>query len=230
MYKTHREFNTPEYTHSRIWKYVDFTKLVSLLSRSELFFCRADKQGDQYEGSYPKANYKGKTLNDAFLKVQRRVERMKKHIFINSWNINEHESAAMWKMYLKSNEGIAVTSTFERLKNSLQKAKENVYIGNVRYHDYELLPISTHSLFLPFIHKLKSYEFENELRAIHYLKSKTTVENGMYIKIDFKLLIEKIYVAPNAENWFKELVVQVVKDYELSIEVIDSSLNDRNLI
>lgn len=227
MHELHREFIPPQSPDERIWKYMDFTKFVSLLSRSELFFSRADKLGDQYEGSYPKAN--DRISIDNFHEIQIKVEKLKKSILINSWNRNEYESAAMWKMYLKSNEGIAITSTFERLKKSFSVSPDKIYVGIVKYHDYETIPISVHSLFLPFIHKLKSYEFENELRAIHYIKAKKTIENGKYIKIDISTLVEKIYIAPNAENWFKELVTQVVKDYNLNIEIISSSLNDRNL-
>ena len=34
---------------------------------------------------------------------------------VNCWHINEHESAAMWDLYLKSNEGIAIQSTYQKL-------------------------------------------------------------------------------------------------------------------
>src|SRR5215469_15260960 len=33
--------------------------------------------------------------------------------FVNSWHMNDHESAAMWKVYLKSNEGVAIQSTVQ---------------------------------------------------------------------------------------------------------------------
>lgn len=35
---------------------MDFTKFVTLLSDSALFFSRADKRGDRFEGSYPRRN------------------------------------------------------------------------------------------------------------------------------------------------------------------------------
>ena len=42
-----------------------------------------------------------------------------KYNAINCWHMNDHESAAMWKLYLKSNEGIAVQSTYETLRDSI---------------------------------------------------------------------------------------------------------------
>jgi hypothetical protein len=38
---------------------------------------------------------------------------------INCWHTNEHESAAMWKLCLKSDEEIAVQSTYEKVRDSL---------------------------------------------------------------------------------------------------------------
>ena len=36
-----------------LWRYMDFTKFVSLLEKSALFFPRADKLGDPFEGYWP---------------------------------------------------------------------------------------------------------------------------------------------------------------------------------
>jgi hypothetical protein len=36
--------------HTIIWRYLDFGKLASIFIRKELFFCRADKFDDPYEG------------------------------------------------------------------------------------------------------------------------------------------------------------------------------------
>ena len=38
-----------------LWRYMDFTKFVSLLEKSSLFFARADKLEDPFEGYLPRA-------------------------------------------------------------------------------------------------------------------------------------------------------------------------------
>ena len=38
--------------NSVIWRYMDFAQLVSLLDKEALFFCRADKLGDPFEGAW----------------------------------------------------------------------------------------------------------------------------------------------------------------------------------
>ena len=36
---------------SAIWRFMDFTKFVSVLDKGSLFLCRADKLDDSFEGS-----------------------------------------------------------------------------------------------------------------------------------------------------------------------------------
>lgn len=56
MYKEHPIFIPPVNPDIKLWRYIDFTKLVSLLSREQLFFSRADKFADPFEGSASTVN------------------------------------------------------------------------------------------------------------------------------------------------------------------------------
>ncbi len=57
MYEENAFFNSPP-MDAVLWKYLDFTKFVSLLDKNTLFFVRADKLGDPFEGSYSRMNIK----------------------------------------------------------------------------------------------------------------------------------------------------------------------------
>ena len=60
------------------------------------------------------------------------------------------------KLYLKSDEGVAIQSTFKRLKENFnQKESRPVYIGKVRYIDYEKDVMSQSGALSPFIYKKK---------------------------------------------------------------------------
>ena len=52
----HPCFIQPQNEDSRLWRYMDFPKFVSLISSGSLFLCRADLFKDPFEGSYSKAN------------------------------------------------------------------------------------------------------------------------------------------------------------------------------
>ena len=55
MYKEHPDFKTPP-QEALLWRYLDFTKFVALLDASALFFVRADKLGDPFEGTLSPVN------------------------------------------------------------------------------------------------------------------------------------------------------------------------------
>ncbi len=42
----------PKNENSKIWRYLDFAKFISILDRKALFFVRADRLSDKFEGSY----------------------------------------------------------------------------------------------------------------------------------------------------------------------------------
>lgn len=247
MVEEHPLFIAPEDEDVKVWRYLDFTKLISLIDTRRLFFARADSFDDPFEGSYPRKNvdarkYAPEDMPDEgkqkYLEAMNRLGDTNKHwpryTAISCWHMNEYESAAMWSLYLKSDEGIAVQSTFKKLKKSIID-DEQIYLGMVKYIDYEQDHIDARNLFSPFVHKRKSFEHERELRgllmkwptssgSINY--DEETIHGGVPIKVDIEELIEKIYVAPNAPSWFTNLVNTAVKRYGYDIEVIQSEMNN----
>jgi len=120
MDESHRDLEQPPNGAVKVWRYMDFTKLVSLIDSRCLFFSRADQLGDPFEGSYPRSNVKARLAGTHWLfpdnepvlpALSLMMKKLNKewpmHLAVNCWHMNEHESAAMWKLYLKStaNEG-----------------------------------------------------------------------------------------------------------------------------
>ena len=62
----------------------------------------------------------------------------------------------MWKQYA-DNDGIAIKTTFERLKMAFSNTKEAIYISNVQYIDYdkEFMP-EGNGMYLA-VHKKKKF-------------------------------------------------------------------------
>jgi len=243
MYKEYPVFEKPGNENATIWRYVDFTKFVSLLDKKTLFFARADRLGDPFEGSYSKANvklrpevYKDKIPPNALKDLGQFWKQLLRFTAINCWHLNEYESAAMWKLCLKSNEGIAIRSSFNRLKSCFKDENHDIHIGRVKYIDYEKDWMPEGNTFYPFVHKRKSFEHEQELRAIiqefSYKKngeinwSKPPFDDGIYVQVDLDVLVDKIYVAPTSPQWLLGLIKSVTKVYKLDKEVLQSTLDD----
>lgn len=231
---------------------MDFTKLVDILERESIFFTRSDKFEDPFEGALTKRTVEerrerrinsfsedvGMDLREKIIEGESLLnKKMREWTIINCWHMNEYESDAMWKLYLKSNEGIAIQSTFQRLCKSFSLEKRDVYIGSVAYIDYVDDTIPTHNSFYPFTHKRRSFEHERELRAViteFPIKddgldyTAEPFEFGDYVQLDLSTLIENIYVAPNAPKWVAELLRNVLKRYGLEDKpVIQSALLDK---
>jgi hypothetical protein len=248
MYEEHSVFERPEDENARIWRYLDFTKFVSVLDREALFFARADVLPDAFEGSHSRANVALRPIlhggvpakaKKNFLDTLTTIYReMRRFTFLNCWHLNEHESAAMWRLYLKTEEGVAIQSTFRRLADSFTRCREHtIHIGKVRYIDYDTELMPAEDIRQPFLHKRKSFEHERELRAVIQevpheegkgppWLSPETGEVGVYVPVDLEVLIERVYVSPTAPEWFSELVASVAKKYQLNKELAQSSLRD----
>lgn len=248
MYEAHPVFVQPQNQDVKVWRYMDFTKLVSLVDSRRLFFTRADKFDDPFEGSWPRMNVAARQLipdevpvenREAFSRSMASMGEVNRHWpkynAINCWHMNEHESAAMWKLYLKSDEGIAVQSTYSKLRSSLIDDK-NIYLGVVKYIDYEQEWIDAGNLLSPFVHKRKSFEHEREIRALvtewptgdaSIDFARETIDHGLKIKVDIERLVENIYIAPSAPNWFADLVRALVQRYGYDFQVVHSKLNEQ---
>jgi hypothetical protein len=240
MIEQHPLMQTPA-DDQRVWRYMDFTKLVSMLDSSSLFFCRLDRLDDKYEGSYPQLAMK-RVTDPAHLHL---MKRQRVSVFVNCWHINEYESAAMWRLYLKTNEGIAVQSTYKRLCESLSTWPFPLYASHVSYIDYNTDTFPTNNGFYPVLHKRKSFAHESELRLIydHGVTEAAKLEDspvtksdiafaipprpdfGVSIPIELSKMVERVFVAPTASMWFRDLVAAMLRRYALEVEVIQSDLD-----
>jgi hypothetical protein len=237
----HPVFKQPSDPGTPIWRYLDFTKFVSMLESSSLFFARSDYSGDPFEGSYSKANLALRPLiykdfpAEALAKMDSQKSDFAKWIrpwtFVSCWHMNAGESAAMWKLYARTNEAVAVKSSFFRLANELDP---KAYIGMVEYIDFERDWLPEGNTFYPFVHKRLSFAHEREVRAlIQELPIKeggidrqaVPPSGGIERKIDLSKLIESIYVAPTCPHWFRSLTEQVCRRYGLTTQVVQSALD-----
>ena len=234
MYAEHPNF-TPPPDNAVLWRYMDFTKFVSLLVRNELFFVRADKLKDPFEGTWTNVNVEAaeafyNSLPERALQGNRiHMDReMRRFALINCWHENCNESAAMWSLYSREMDGIAIKTDFSSFRQSLV-GETDIYIGRVNYIDYESDFIPRGNAFNPFLHKRNSFEHEREVRAMYIkLSERGFVQDvckiGIYDKVDLSLLIHEVVVAPLAEDWFLDLIKSVADQYDLEAPVRKSSL------
>ena len=233
MYINNQNIKLPEDPNTIVWKYLDLSKFLDLLMSEKLFMSRSDKFEDQYEGTFSEPTFEEiKKLsidNPDFLNY---YKTHREKVAISSWHINEYESFAMWQIFTQNSEGLAIQSTIGRLQESLvSETNFNQYIGEVNYIDYKKEHIPFDDMFFPFLFKRKSFQYEGEVRIITDIgKSDIKINEGLKINVDINQLIEKIYIHPKSENWYKNLVIQLVKQLGFDFTIEKSDLESDILI
>ena len=233
MYIHNPNIKLPANKDTIVWKYLDLSKFLELLLSRKLFMSRSDKFEDQYEGTFSEPTYEEiKRLsidNPDFLKY---YKTHREKVAISSWHINEYESFAMWQIFTQNSEGLAIQSTIGRLEDSLVQEKNfKQHIGEVNYIDYKKEYIPFDDMFFPFLFKRKSFQYEREVRVItDVTENKISLNEGLKINVDINQLIEKIYIHPKSENWYKNLVIQLVKELGFDFTIEKSDLESDILI
>lgn len=151
---------------------------------------------------------------------------------LNCWHVSDYESAALWRLY-GGEAGVAVRSTYRRLIDSLGR-ESRVFVGMVRYADYERDVIPEATTLGPFLYKRRSFEHERELRAVVQeftragdgrIAAVSKWERGLYIPVATDELIEGVAVAPASPGWYLDAVSAVVKAFGPSVSVTRSDLD-----
>jgi len=224
---------------SEIWRYMDFSKFVDLLDSSCLFFPRLTilRKLDPYEGSFiPFSSHNKK--DESSKKIFKELDMfIPNNTFVSCWYLSEIESAALWKLFPKSDEGIAVKSNIGKLVQSIEarnSEQNTIYMGSVTYGHEKVAARKTNkpksftgddAVFT----KRQCFEHEKELRLVMYSHDIKTpiLSNGISLKIevDLESMISEIIISPEAPSWIEDLVKRVTKKYGYSFEIRQSTLN-----
>lgn len=142
--------------------------------------------------------------------------------------MNDSESEAMWLLYCGSKEGVAIRTTYEKLRISLSDPE--MYIGLITYKDYgkdgyllyQLDPEwpPEHGDYYPFMHKRKAFEHEHEVRVIKKVDTTVSGEGSAGIRLgwDLEKVIDEIYVNPYADDSYFDAVKAVVTKFAPQLE------------
>jgi hypothetical protein len=249
LQETHHEsFRLPSNKDIPVWRYMDLSKYLSMLHHRALFFVRANLLGDPFEGSSTAAmvaareHIKQNRATDPALASWKDIPEatfsqmslifknaVDKHL-ISCWHMNEHESAAMWKLYSTSDEAVCVQSTYRRLRQCLPQC---VFVGEVKYINYQTEGFPPWNGFHYIMHKRASFAHERELRAIFWEPDgspeaqpykKQIVPSGLTIEVDLPALIERVYVSPSAAPWLADLVSAMTTKCGYAFQVNQSAL------
>lgn len=249
--RDHPSFKAPNDPFGKIWRYQTLAKFLSMLDKGALFFSRASKFDDPFENSltrpmlnaaehliearrgnfanFPYSNASDDEIRKVYQDQIDYTRRDAEKVFVSCWHLNDYESAAMWSIYSKSGESIAIQSNFTLLKKELPL---DFFVGEVQYIDYARDTFSFTNTFDPIMHKRKSFTFEQEVRAVVHefelpAPAPSNKELGFSVPVDLNRFIEAVYVHPEAADWFFSLVKNIAQKYRLNASVNRSTLSEK---
>ncbi|MFH1884202.1 MAG: hypothetical protein ABIL62_16010, partial [Planctomycetota bacterium] len=211
------------------------TKFVSMLHYKSLHFTRVDKLKDPYDSSVTSFFVDFiEIIESDIKKIKEDEKEQRKKLFVNCWHINASESAALWKVYMKSDEGIAIQTTVKKLITVLEASNNDLPfdLASVNYDPSKLASVATMpngesilslSTTKALFTKRSCFQYEKELRVIAgFDKPKSTGFN--WGSLDINSLIESICVNPEASTWVVSLVRDLAKSYKIEGEVYKSKI------
>lgn len=235
---------------SKLWRYMDFTKFVSMLSLKGLYFARADCFQDVYEGA--KGTKKNKVKWDQFylnffkesimnppegcevIYTDDEIEVQAEKLLcdLEKGGINRKKWTFINCWHENSNESEAMWKLYSSyLENAIaiRTTYKSLYesLGrnpsiNIGRVKYLNYQKNFAGVNDSFWCKRNSFVHEKEVRAIIF--DMQHLEKGKVISCDLSQLLEEVFVSPSAPNWFGELVNDVIDKYGLSIQVSPSEL------
>jgi hypothetical protein len=238
MYADHPEFKAID-DDKLLWRYLDLPRYIDLLIKKKIFFCRADRFEDPFEGKFNKLseeqfiNNQGEKSGASLADFLDEHAKKRMRTTVNCWHQNNDENYAMWQIYSRGDFGIAIQTNFKCLKESFEKTQSPIHIGKVNYFDESAESLPVDGEYAPFLNKRNVYNYENEVRCCYTAEEakkenfdweKTDEPNGVFIDVDLNKLIQKIYISPNSPKWFKDVVKDINLKYGMDAELIQSKV------
>ena len=145
-----------------IWRYMDLSRFVSMISTSRLWFAKAaNLRDDPYEGfsnvrsletplndTSPKTTIEHGASGDTYISLPQCLARASQesaaycknapdHLYVNSWCLSGIESMAMWEIYGSKGCGLAIKSSVDKYQRAAKfdVPPSHYAFGKVRYHD-----------------------------------------------------------------------------------------------
>jgi len=240
--------------NQKIWRYMDFSKYVDLLTTSALYFTRADKLEDPYDCSSMQFSVDAhKQLPPAPPEGKERTRQVntfeRLFVYLNCWHMNDHQSAALWKLYSENKyETIAIQTTFGKFKSEIENKWSRdggPLISKVKYDPKNagesIDGVPGAKLFRFFsveeiIYKRPSFEHEKELRAFIFqrcdkLKENNTLRNEAHLEKLMKERDEFIRIPIDPAQLIEKVYVSpLAKDLFVElVKNISGELKDRVL-
>lgn len=228
----------PNTVAEKVWRYMSFARFLWLLQKKQLWFARADLLGDPWEITlagdqleHVISRHPPLTLplpdvmpETAMQRSERIITMWRWQTFVNCWSASDYESHALWRIYCRSTEGVALQTSLAILQESVGQLP----VYRVAYQ----IPGSRRTPTLADLvaKKRPMFAYEQEVRVVLCANGAENLEVlGHCLKWDPEKNLETIRVHPEADCSLMETVTAAVDHYAPALKdrIAWSAMNAR---
>ncbi len=248
-------FVIPETT--TLWRYMNLSQFLWMLNERALYFATLAEFDDSWEGVLPSRSIERARERGAARAIELRIpekaaaggnlwawsmankvhKQGEAHRYL-CWHENKSESVAMWKLYTRGRDGVAIQTTIARIESCLSELPY-AGVGRVDYSGHDLDEEETSSRSTRFhLLKRRGFAHEREIRVFmrdydrpdlaEYwdgeVSEKKEGPRGGIVRIDIDHLIERVVASPEYLAWAISSLQSIVSAAGLAVKVETSAL------
>lgn len=190
---------------TKLWRYIDLAKFVSLLDSGALWLARSDTFRDQSEGRFP--SEMRVAIEKAYQSFDDKAdspinsacdfqEYLCRNAYVSCWHKNVDENMVMWELYGRDSNAVAVQTTVEKLESNISKVESGgleFHLKNVLYSRAEDVKGNLNYSATFFI-KRPHFSFEQEARILlsTYSSVCPNKETPLGVAVDWNDVVKRL--------------------------------------
>ncbi len=170
--------------------------------------------------------------NDTIIKLKDNI----KNVYVNCWNESEIDSELMWLAYGKDDNSVAIRTTVDSIIESINDSNNftnNVFFfmfDRVKYFGHDNMKLRVNDKLTPLFIKRHRFKEEKEIRIVAYKHECIELDKYEFkplyddnlnklsgINIGIENLIFDVIVNPYADDWFREMIIELGKIHGFSV-------------
>jgi len=157
-------------------------------------------------------------------------ELLKESSFVNCWTMKQQEDMTMWDAYTSADSGVVIKSDLSSIQNSLKSTDKNLYIGKIKYIDFENEDMGER-LLSPLFYKREEFKTESEVRIVASNMNinqvppmslddypRTTEDSELEVEFNTETLIDEIRTHPRSDEYIKTVLSESLNNYNIEIK------------
>ena len=244
----------PEEENVPVWRYLELFKLLWALREKKLWLTLLNRFNDPFEASVPTQTkyddvaaqgnpnhmkqiwphfpscsppYSVDQSGERHSSLSRRRRALLRAAHASCWRLGD-ESEAMWRLYCGGADGVAMRSTFSKLRDSI--SDNHTIVSKVEYIDYKTGRFVRHNHdYDPALHKRSAFAHEREVRVLRAKKEdflragddeNFSCDEHVEVAWDPEAVIEDIVLSPLIRSEYVDV-------FTLAIHQLSPTLADR---